>query len=55
MNEDVFILDNDQPATCPYCGARTEFEDYHNADLGDYQLHHCVNNNCINNFIGVFE
>jgi len=53
--EDVFILDNDQPTACPYCGVRTEFEEKQNKGLGYYQLHSCNSYDCEREFIGVFE
>ena len=45
---DIYILDQDQPATCPKCGARTDF-----AELGDYQVHTCKE--CGYSFVGEFE
>jgi hypothetical protein len=38
----IFFLMNDQPMTCPYCGARTDFYDL--IYQGEYiEVHYCLN------------
>lgn len=40
----IFLL-NDQPTTCPYCGARTFFDELvHRGEY--YQVHFCLNVDC---------
>jgi len=41
MDPSLFFLFNDQPTTCPYCGARTHWVDFYDFD-GDYQLNFCL-------------
>lgn len=45
----IFILDDEQPTTCPKCGARTDFKDLD----GEKQEHVCLG--CGFKFIGEFE
>lgn len=52
---DLFSLDNEQPTTCPQCGARTSFEEQENDQIGYYQLHDCLNETCLFQFVGVFS
>lgn len=49
-----YILDNDQPTTCPKCGARTDFEQFEE-DGTIVQKHRCLNINCAFVFLGEFE
>jgi transposase-like protein len=51
---DIYILDHDQPTTCPKCGARTDFieEEGNHPTLCD-QRHTCLG--CGYKFIGEFE
>lgn len=44
-----YILDNEQPPTCPKCGARTDFEENEDGT----QAHTCLN--CKFQFTGEFE
>lgn len=37
---DLFGM-SDQPTTCPYCGARTDF-----IEVRDFQVHVCLNEEC---------
>jgi hypothetical protein len=46
----IYILDNDQPTTCPKCGSRTRFVEY----TGAIQKHHCLGKDCLYSFIGEF-
>jgi len=48
---DTYILDNDNPAVCPKCGARTLFIDLEN----NVQYHLCPNTGCLHEFYGEFE
>jgi len=45
----IWLLDDEQPATCPKCGARTDFTD--NPD--GTQNHECLR--CRFQFIGEFD
>jgi hypothetical protein len=37
----VFLLDDEQPTTCPHCGSRTDFDEL---DTGGHTQHHrCLN------------
>lgn len=38
-----YLLNNDQPTTCPKCGARTEFSNDFEAGVGWIQHHQCLN------------
>ncbi len=49
--QNVFLV-NDQPTTCPKCGARTHFEEINN-EKGNYQIHSCPRPNCAYAFIAV--
>jgi hypothetical protein len=50
----TFYLDNDNPATCPHCGTRTDFKhDPRNPDAP--QHHKCMNKKCGFEFMGEFE
>lgn len=51
---DVYILDDDQPTTCPKCGARTYFTEVGKASA-QVQHHKCLNEQCGYVFNGVFE
>lgn len=42
----VFLVDNDQPTTCPTCGARTDFQEVSSWK----QIHECLD--CNFKFIG---
>jgi hypothetical protein len=46
----VYWLDAEQPATCPKCGARTDWSDM----LDGSQLHQCLDEICGFVFIGEF-
>jgi len=49
-----YILDNEQPTTCPKCGARVYFvEIRENKELRHYNL--CLNKSCKYEFVGEFE
>lgn len=52
--DEIFILDNDQPTSCPKCGSRTDFkeETFNNRLI---QIHKCLNKKCAKEFIGEFE
>jgi len=52
--ESTYILDNNQPATCPKCGARTEWENIIVLKIAS-QLHTCLASSCNYKFIGEFE
>ncbi len=41
MDASLIFLLNDQPTTCPYCGARTYWVDYYD-ETGNYQLNFCL-------------
>jgi hypothetical protein len=43
---EVYLM-NDQPTTCPQCGARTSFDEIDNAT----QNHHCLNTKCNYEFV----
>jgi hypothetical protein len=45
----IFILDNEQPTTCPMCGARTEFD-----ETADGTQNHCCRW-CQFQFVGEFD
>ena len=52
MEENTFLLLNDQPTTCPYCGCRTSFyEFYYMKEY--YQIHRCMNTDCLFVFVAV--
>jgi len=53
-NYNTYILDDDQPTTCPLCGARTDFRKFVEQKK-DIQFHECLNENCNYQFIGEFE
>jgi len=44
-----YILDDEQPTTCPACGSRTEFIEI----TSQRQVHRCLD--CGFSFVGVFE
>jgi len=48
-DEEIFVLDKDNPTTCPHCGARTEFKEIEDGR----QLHTCTCCQLI--FVGEFE
>lgn len=48
---DIYILDNDQPTTCPKCGVRTDWIEIDN----DRFFHTCLDKECNYQFIGEFE
>jgi hypothetical protein len=49
----VHGLNEDQPATCPQCGCRTDFEDGEDSKT---QIHTCLDaQNCGYKFKGIFE
>lgn len=50
----IFLLDLQQPTTCPICGARTKFEAISSQNIPT-QHHHCLNQDCSYEFIGEFE
>lgn len=50
----IFILDNDQPTTCPICGARTKFKNV-KVENETVQYHICLDINCRFSFVGEFE
>ncbi len=52
---DTFYLDNDQPATCPKCGSRTDFDGSRMGTAQDPQHHKCLNKKCGFEFKGEFE
>lgn len=45
MEANMYYLVNDQPMTCPTCGARTHFDDKDDEEE-PYQLHTCLNPEC---------
>ncbi len=45
----IFLL-NDQPTTCPYCGARAQWVDFYDSD-GDYQVNLCLQYPCAHIFL----
>ena len=49
------FMNNDQPMTCPNCGAHTEiiFDLSHSID--QTQIHECVNKNCKEVFVSVSD
>lgn len=51
---DIYIFDNDQPTTCPKCGARTDFKEIIRKNQ-EIQIHICLNPECQYKFIGEFE
>jgi hypothetical protein len=53
-DKNTYILDNDQPTTCPKCGARTDFYEIDNKDE-PIQEHYCMQVACSYTFWGVFE
>lgn len=54
IDKSIFILDNDQPTTCPVCGERTEFYDV-KVEGEIYQYHICLDDDCFFSFLGEFE
>lgn len=51
MDESLPIfLFTEMQTTCPYCGRRTNFEEYEELGL-IYQVHHCKNEKCGFTFI----
>jgi len=50
----IYLLDSEQPTTCPICGARTQFEDISHQIIS-IQHHTCLNESCKYEFIGEFE
>ena len=42
---------NEDPATCPRCGSRTDFKELPEGR----QFHECLNSDCQYEFIGMFE
>ena len=48
---DIFLI-GDQPTTCPYCGARTHFDQFDH-EIEMYQVHTCINPDCAYVFIGM--
>lgn len=54
MGNKIYILDNDQPTTCPKCGARTTFDEFTDKE-GYKQRHTCLNPICACVFVGEFE
>jgi hypothetical protein len=50
----TYILDNDQPTTCPKCGTRTYFTE-HLFEGKIIQTHSCSYKLCKYSFIGEFE
>lgn len=48
---DIYFLDQEQPTTCPKCGARTDF-----TEINELQQYHiCLSSLCKFKFIGEFE
>jgi hypothetical protein len=52
---DIYIVDNEQPTTCPKCGTRTDFEEMNEKKKIIIQKHSCPNPKCKYEFIGEFE
>jgi hypothetical protein len=50
---EVYILDNEQPTSCPKCGLRTEFTETVVNEM-IVQHHHCPQTLCQYKFIGEF-
>jgi hypothetical protein len=50
----IFLLDYDQPTTCPHCGNRTRFDEI-DSEEKKIQLHTCASVECRFSFIGEFE
>ena len=49
-------IDCEQPATCPRCGARTNFEELEDTCEGQpLQMHICLNRECCYLFVGSFD
>lgn len=42
---------NDQPITCPNCGNRTEIILDFSHTTEQTQVHRCLSNNCVNEFV----
>lgn len=53
-NLETYILDLEQPTTCPKCSARTDFNDVPNTDPIT-QTHTCLDPNCGYQFLGEFD
>ena len=45
MEELEIFLIGDQPTTCPYCGARTHFDQF-DTETEMYQVHTCLTPEC---------
>lgn len=50
----IYILDNEQPTTCPRCGARTDFVEWRYKGIL-IQKHFCLWQYCKYVFIGEFK
>lgn len=48
---DIFLL-GDQPQTCPKCGIRTLFEEFHD-EPEMYQIHWCRSSTCGFRFVAI--
>jgi len=47
----VFFLMNDQPATCPYCGSRTDIVFDLSHSMAKTQIHECPDKKCKTIFV----
>jgi hypothetical protein len=54
MEFPTYLLDLEQPTTCPLCGARTDFNDIPN-NTPPVQLHTCLSPDCGYQFLGEFD
>jgi hypothetical protein len=51
---ELFVY-SDQPVTCPYCGASSEviLDMQHSRDVT--QVHKCMNQNCLREFVMIYD